>query len=92
MQWQINVFEKFEPQLKDVDVQANSMKFEQRFDEAEGCHIKLQDIIKTLKTELQVADARIQKMGGNSKVNTKKEPQSPDGDGEEAAEGGSQIY
>ena len=92
VQWQINVLEEFEPQLKDVDVQANAMKFEQSFDEAEGCHRKLQDILKILKTELQVADARIQKMGGNSKVNTKKEPQSPDGDGEEAAEGGSQIY
>lgn len=91
VQWQINVLEEFEPQLKNIDAQANTMKFEQRVDEAEGCHSKLQDIIKTLKTELQVADARIQKMGGNSKVNTKKEPQSPDGDGEEAAEGGSQL-
>ena len=88
VQWQINVLEEFEPQLKNVDVQANTMKFEQRFDEAEGCHSKLQAIIKILKTELQMADARIQKMGGNSKDKTKKEPQSPD----EAAEGGSQIY
>ena len=64
---------------------------EQRADEPEGCQSKLQDIIKSLKTELQVAYTRIQKMGGNDKVNTKKEPQSPDGDDEEAAEGGSQL-
>ena len=91
VQWQITVLEEFEPQLKNIDKQANTMKFEQRVDEAEGCHSKLQDIIKTLKTELQVAYTRIQKMGGNDKVNTKKEPQSPDGDDEEAAEGGSQL-
>ena len=91
VQRQITVLEEFEPQLKNIDKEANVMKFEQRADEAEGCQSKLQDIIKTLKTELQVAYTRIQKMGGNDKVNTKKEPQSPDGDDEEAAEGGSQL-
>ena len=91
VQWQINVLEEFEPRLKDVFELANGIKFEHRFDDTGGCQTQLRDIVKNLRTELQVADARIHKMGSN-KVNPKEEPGSPNSDGEEAAKGGSQAY
>ena len=81
---QISVLAEFEPQLKEIFQLANTIIVEHHFEDTDRCQNQLTDISEKVKTELQVAAARVQRMGGN-KPKAKVELESDADDADEEA-------